>query len=768
MYKILKKKQLSENIVLMHIHAPRVAETALPGQFVILLCDEHGERIPMTICDYDTERGSVTIVIQTVGDSTKRICQLNEGDYLAGFVGPMGHPSEFVHEPLEAQKGKRVLFVAGGLGVAPIYPQAKWLHDRGIDCDVIIGARTESLVILEDEMKEVTNNTYVCTDDGSYGFNGNVTVLLKDLVLNQGKKYDQVIAIGPMIMMKFTALTTKELNIPTVVSMNPIMVDGTGMCGACRVQVGDDVKFACVDGPEFDAHLVDFDEAMRRANIYKMLGPQKLDEMTPEPKHSPHCPGEEYVLDIMKRVPMTEQAPEVRAKNFEEVSLGYTLEEATMEASRCINCKNAKCVKACPVSINIPGFIEELKSGNVKSAAEIVFESTSLPAVCGRVCPQEKQCEGSCLRGIKGEPVAIGRLERFIGDYAIQNNLKFGQKALPNGKKVAVVGAGPAGLACAADLVKMGYSVKIFEALHKAGGVLAYGIPEFRLPKDRVVAREVEKLIDLGVEIETNVIIGRTVTIEDLIKKEGYCAVFTGYGAGLPKFMGIPGESYNGVFSANEYLTRANLMKAYSDKFDTPITLGKKVAVVGGGNVAMDAARTALRLGAEVHVIYRRGEEELPARLEEIHHAKEEGVIFDTLTNPIEILANDEGAVTGLKCVKMALGEPDESGRRSPKVVTDSEFVMEFDTVLMSLGTLPNTIIPTTTKGIELNKWGCVVINEENGETSKEGVFAGGDCVTGAATVILAMGAGRKAAKGIDDYLSGKTNREPELVLIAD
>ena len=461
-------------------------------------------------------------------------------------------------------------------------------------------------------------------------------------------------------------------------------------------------------------------------------------------------------MDVLKKIPVREQDAKERAANFEEVCLGYNKEEAMEEATRCINCKNAQCIKGCPVSINIPGFIEKVKEGDMEAAYQIISESSALPAVCGRVCPQESQCEGTCIRGIKGEAISIGKLERFVADWASENGSKPQGAKEKNGKEVAVIGSGPAGRTCAGDLAKLGYEVTIFEALHEPGGVLVYGIPEFRLPKTKVVAKEIENVKALGVKIETNVVVGKSVTIDELLSEEGFDAVFIGSGAGLPKFMGIPGEQANGVFSANEYLTRSNLMKAFDENSSTPIMRGKKVAVVGGGNVAMDAARTALRLGAEVHIVYRRSEEELPARVEEVHHAKEEGIIFDLLTNPVEILEDEKGWVSGIKCVKMELGEPDESGRRRPVEIKGSEFVITVDTVIMSLGTSPNPLISSTTEGLEVNKWKCIVADEEFGKTSKEGVYAGGDAVTGAATVILAMGAGRAGAKGIDEYLKNK------------
>ncbi len=461
-------------------------------------------------------------------------------------------------------------------------------------------------------------------------------------------------------------------------------------------------------------------------------------------------------MDVLKKVPVREQDAKVRAANFEEVCLGYNKEEAMEEAARCINCKNAQCIKGCPVSIDIPGFIEKVKDGDVEAAYQVISESSALPAVCGRVCPQESQCEGKFIRGIKGEPISIGNLERFVADWAAENGIKPQGAEEKNGKKVAVIGSGPAGLTCAGDLAKMGYGVTIFEALHEPGGVLVYGIPEFRLPKTNVVAKEIENVKSLGVKIETNVVVGKSVTIDELLTEEGFDAVFIGSGAGLPKFMGIPGEQANGVFSANEYLTRSNLMKAFDEESSTPIMRGKKVAVVGGGNVAMDAARTALRLGAEVHIVYRRSEEELPARVEEVHHAKEEGIIFDLLTNPVEILEDEKGWVKGIRCIRMELGEPDESGRRRPVEVPGSEFTIDVDTVIMSLGTSPNPLISSTTEGLEVNKWKCIVADETFGKTTKEGVYAGGDAVTGAATVILAMGAGRAGAKGIDEYLKNK------------
>ena len=761
MYKILKKKWLSKNICLMEVEAKDLSLSAKPGQFLIVKKDEFGERIPLTICDYDVEKGTVTIVFFVLGKSTKDIGTLEEGEYFQDVVGPLGVESEFLHEDLEVLKNKKVLFVGGGVGTAPIYPQVKWFAKNGLKADVIVGAKTKELLILEDELKSVANNLYIATDDGSYGFHGLVTDVIDDLIKNQNKHYDHVVAIGPMIMMKFVCLKTKEYGIKTTVSLNPLMVDGTGMCGACRVRIGDKIKFACVDGPEFDGHLVDFDEAMRRQNMYKteegraML--RESDGATHSAKDCPIDSHEEQDLKSLpknKRVPVREQDPKIRATNFKEVTFGYTLEEAKREASRCLNCKNPLCMQGCPVSINIPAFIQEIKNGNIEEAGKILMTYTSLPAVCGRVCPQETQCEGKCILGIKGEAVAIGKLEKFVGDYLLKNpiEIKVPEK---NGHKVGVIGSGPAGLTVAGDLAKMGYDVTIFEALHKTGGVLTYGIPEFRLPKDEVVQKEIENIKKLGVKFKTNEIIGKTKLIDKLLDEEGFDAVFIGSGAGLPKFMNIPGENLNGVLSANEFLTRVNLMKGYLDNYETPVKVGKKVAVIGGGNVAMDAVRTAKRLGAEAHIVYRRSEKDFPARLEEVHHAKEEGVIIDPLTLPKEILGNEKGEVIGMRCIHTKLGEPDASGRASFIEIPESEFIMEVDTVIMALGTSPNPLISSTTKNLETNRWKCIVA-DDFGQTSREGVFAGGDAVSGAATVILAMGAGKKSAKAIDEYIKSK------------
>ncbi len=749
-FEIQRKEQLTSNIFLMEVKAEWVARAAQPGQFVIVIIDEKGERVPLTICDYDAEKGTVLLVFQVVGKSTEKMSCLNVGDCFRDIVGPLGRESELVHLSEQERAQKRILFVAGGVGTAPIYPQLKWVKTHGMKADVIIGTKTKSTLILEDMMSQYADNLYVCTDDGSYGFHGLVTDKLKQLVVQEGQKYDEVIAIGPMIMMKFVSILTKELGLKTTVSLNSLMVDGTGMCGACRVTIGGKTKFTCVDGPEFDAHLVDFDEAIRRQAMYK-----DHEIATDSADHKCNLTAEVKRSIKRRRVPVREQDAVVRVTNFEEVCYGYTAQEAMEEADRCLQCKNPGCVSACPVSINIPAFIKQVKEGNFAEAYKIISASSALPAVCGRVCPQETQCEGSCVLGKKGDPVAIGKLERFVADWAREMKLTYPNTATPNGKKVAVVGAGPSGLTCAGDLAKMGYDVTIFEALHHSGGVLVYGIPEFRLPKDSVVKAEVENVKRLGVKIINDVIIGRSITIDELFDKEGFSAVYIASGAGLPKFMGIPGKNLNGVISANELLTRSNLMKAYKEGYDTPIYPGKVTIVVGGGNVAMDAARTARRLGAEVHLVYRRSKAEMPARAEEVEHAKQEGIEFHFMTNPIEVVGTEKGWVKGVKCIKMELGEPDASGRRSPIEVKGSEHELPADCVIMALGTAPNKLIIDTTDNLKATDWGGI-LTDETAATSREGIFAGGDAVIGAATVILAMGAGKKAAVSIHEYLSKK------------
>lgn len=746
MFEVVTKKYLAKNILSMDIKAPRLASKAMPGQFLIVKKDEFAERIPLTICDYNKEEGTINIVFQVVGKSTLDMEEFQIGDSFADVVGPLGQVSEFVHEDLEELKKEHFVFIAGGVGAAPVYPQVKWFVEQGFEVDVILGSRNKDLLILEKEFNELTPNVHICTDDGSYGYNGNVTQLLEKLVITEGKKFTHAVAIGPMIMMKFSVLMTKKLGIPTTVSLNPLMVDGTGMCGACRVVIDGEVKFACVDGPEFDGFKVDFDEAQKRLKL-------RDENLLEDADKNEDCPiHHERTIDISKRVTPRMRESSYRIKNFDEVNLGYSLEEAVQEANRCLECKKPRCVSACPVGIDIPGFIARLKDADVFGAAKALGEDTKLPSICGRVCPQESQCEGACITGIKKEPVAIGLLERFVGDWALENaTLK---QSETNGKKIAVVGSGPSGLACAAELAKLGYDVQVFESLHKLGGVLTYGIPSFRLPKE-IVENEIKRIENLGVTFHTNTVIGKTLMIDELFD-EDFDAVFIGSGAGFPRFMGIKGENSLGVLSANEFLTRVNLMKGNVKEYHTPTTIGKKVAVIGAGNVSMDAARVAKRLGAITNIVYRRGEDEIPARKEEVLHAKEEEINFHLLSNPIEILADENGYVCGLKCVRMELGEADESGRRAPKIVEGSEFTLDVDTVIMSIGTVPNDLVTASTKGLETNQKGTIVIKEGFTGTSRKGVFAGGDIVTGAATVIEAMGAGKKAAREIDIYIKKK------------
>ncbi len=745
MYEIISKRLLnSHEIYRMEIHAPWISLSGKPGQFVIVIPHENGERIPLTISDIVYQRQSVVIVFQVVGETTRQLAAMNEGDDLYTIVGPLGRPSELI-EKHEKGELKRLLFVAGGVGIAPVFPQVKWAFRHGIPTDVIIGARSKDLLFYEDELRAVCHNLHIMTDDGSYGEQGLVTAKVDELC-TKGVEYSHCVAIGPLPMMKFVSLTTKKYNLSTIVSLNCMMVDGTGMCGACRVRVGDEVKFCCVDGPEFDGHLVDFDEAARKL---KTPDARRYRIATSESGHQCNlAPAvEAAVAEAKQRQKPREQDPAVRAHNFDEVSFGLTEHQALVEASRCLQCKKPRCVEACPVGINIPQFIQNIKEENFNQAYITITHDSALPAVCGRVCPQETQCEGSCVMGVKNEPIAIGALERFVADNH-RAQAKPQSQCYPAGRKVAVIGSGPSGLTCAGDLAKHGYQVTVFEALHHAGGVLVYGIPEFRLPKQKVVEPEIENLRRLGVEIRTNVIIGKSITIDQLFSEMEYDAVYIASGAGLPKFMGVKGETLIGVVSANELLTRTNLMHGYDEHYDTPIYLGRKVIVVGGGNVAMDAARTALRLGSEVTVVYRRGQEDMPARREEVHHAMEEGVQFMFQTAPVEILGNEDGTVRALRCVKMEMGEPDAKGRRSFRQIEGSETDVEADTIVAALGTSPNPLIRTSTPGLECEPWGGIKA-DENGQTSRKYIFAGGDAVSGAATVILAMGAGRKAAAAI-------------------
>lgn len=749
MYKIVEKRNLNDSMTLLKIDAPYVAAKAKAGQFIIFRIDEKGERVPLTIADYDREAGTVTIIFQKVGKSTYRLAEMEEGEYLLDFVGPLGKASEF-------ENIRRAAVIGGGAGCAIAYPQAKQLFAAGTHVDMIAGFRNSDIVILEDEMAQVSTTLTVMTDDGSNGNKGFVTTALEEKI-KSGAEYDLVVAIGPLPMMKAVCELTRPYGIKTIVSMNPIMIDGTGMCGGCRVTVGGETKFACVDGPDFDGHLVDFDAAMKRLGIYREQEQADLREYNEH--HENHtCRLTQTSRErnmSPKKNPMPEQDPAVRVTNFDEVALGYDEETAINEAQRCLNCKNKPCVGGCPVNVRIPEFIACVAAGDFAAAYDIIKSTNSLPAVCGRVCPQESQCESKCVRGVKGEPVAIGRLERFVADWHMKNGRNASAQIEKNGHKVAVVGSGPAGLTCAGDLAKRGYDVTVFEAFHTAGGVLMYGIPEFRLPK-AIVQREVDSLKALGVKVETNMVIGKVLSVDELFSM-GFEAVFVGSGAGLPSFMGMPGEELLGVYSANEFLTRINLMKAYIDGYDTQISHPKKVAVIGGGNVAMDAARSAKRLGAEnVYIVYRRSEEEMPARAEEVHHAKEEGIEFRLLTNPIEVKGDEKGRVSALSCVQMELGEPDASGRRKPIEIEGSNFDIEVDCVIIAIGNSPNPLIRTTTPGVEANRRGCLVVNEDTLETTRSMVFAGGDAVTGAATVILAMGAGKKAADAIDAAIQNK------------
>ena len=761
MFRIAEKYPIntSKTIYRVSIEAPLIARSAKPGQFAIFRLDEYGERFPLTIADYDPEKGTVSFNFQPAGKSTQMFSLIEPGDYIADIVGPLGRPAEI--DP----NAKRVCVVGGGTGCAINYPVAKELKRLGIAVDMICGFRSADIVIMEDEFRAASDNLYITTDDGTYGEKGFVTTKLKEL-LESGVQYDSILTCGPVIMMKYVAETTRPYGIKTTASLNPIMIDGTGMCGGCRLTVGGERKFACVDGPEFDAHLVDWDSLLERNNFYlneEADQNEHVCRITGGVRRGEYKPSEadegENPMKRMTKHPMPEQDPKVRAKNFNEVALGYGAFVAKQEAMRCLNCKDPQCVKGCPVNVRIPEFIAKVKEGDFEGGYEVIATTNSLAAVCGRVCPQERQCESKCVRGIKGEAVAIGRLERFVADYHMEHAddaCACTAKAAPNGHRVAIIGSGPSGLSCAGDLVKKGSAVTVFEALHKNGGVLAYGIPEFRLPKS-IVDREVKNLERSGVKFVNDCIIGRTMPLDQLFE-DGYEAVFIGSGAGLPQFMNIPGENLLGVYSANEYLTRINLMKAYRDDYDTPIkNNAKRIAVIGGGNVAMDAARCAKRMGAdEVFIVYRRGRDELPARAEEVHHAEEEGIEFKLLNNPVEILGDADRRVVGLKCVKMRLGEPDASGRRGVTPIEGSEFVIVADAVIVAIGTTPNPLLRTTTPGLDCNKKGCLVVNEDSLQTSRDGVFAGGDAVTGAATVILAMGAGKQGAKSIDEYLSGK------------
>ncbi len=777
MAKIISKRFFSENVAELVLEAPLIARSRRAGHFVMVRVDEHSERMPLTIADADIERGTITLVVQRMGVSSSKLVALEPGDEVANLVGPLGKATTI-------KQFGTVVCACGGVGAAPMLPIARALKEAGNRVITVLAARTAELIILREQLAAVSDEMIIMTDDGSLGQKGLVTMGVEQVV--QREKVDKCITIGPAIMMKFVALTTKKYDIPTEASLNTIMVDGTGMCGACRVTVGGKTKFVCVDGPEFDAHAVDFDEMLARLrqytteekNAYENYQHHTSAHNAPainagEASHQREATNIEANIQrattlkakervAIPRVKMPELAPEVRVQSlYKEVNQGLTFDQAITEAHRCLDCKNPTCVKGCPVNINIPAFIKQVEVGNIVGAAEVIQQSSTLPAVCGRVCPQEKQCEAQCIHLKMGhEPVAIGYLERFVADYTAANaSATHASEAnhpreATNGEanKIAVVGSGPAGLAFAGDMAKLGYQVTVFEALHEVGGVLRYGIPEFRLP-NAVVDREIEGLRQLGVTFQCDTIIGKTLTIDDL-QAQGYQGIFVGSGAGLPRFMNIPGENLNGVMSCNEYLTRVNLMGAANQDNDTPLLRAKTVMVVGGGNTAMDAVRTAKRLGAErAIIVYRRSEEEMPARVEEVRHAKEEGVEFMTLHNPIEYHASEQGRVAKAVLQVMTLGEPDESGRRSPVAVEGKTATLSVDLVIVSVGVSPNPLIPSTVAGLEISKKGTIVVNDQM-QSSLPTIFAGGDIVRGGATVILAMADGRKAAQAMHEYLS--------------
>lgn len=760
MFTVLNKRFFSENVAELIIEAPLIARSRRAGHFVIVRVDKQSERMPLTIADADPEKGTITLVVQRIGVSSAKLCALNVGDELADLVGPLGRATHI-------ENYGTVVCACGGVGAAPMLPIAEALKAAGNRVITVLAARTANLIILKEQLSRFSDEVIIMTDDGSMGQKGLVTQGIEQVI--QREKVDKCITIGPAIMMKFVALTTQKYNVPTEASLNTIMVDGTGMCGACRVSVGGKTRFVCVDGPEFDAHQVDFDEMLSRLRSYKAeeaaayqaylngtaAKPQNTCEQTTTETltHIDVTPFTGTAKDrvAIPRVQMNELAPDVRVRSIHaEVNQGLTPEQAICESHRCLNCKTPTCVQGCPVNINIPGFIKQLEQGNIQEAADVIKQSSSLPAVCGRVCPQEKQCEAQCIHLKMGhQPVAIGYLERFVADHAAAT--KNEEQRTKNGKKIAVVGSGPAGLAFAGDMAKYGYEVTVFEALHEIGGVLKYGIPEFRLP-NRIVDAEINGLKALGVTFRTDTIIGKTISTDQL-QQEGYSAIFVGSGAGLPRFMGIPGENLNGVLSCNEYLTRVNLMDASNATTDTPLLYGRNVAVIGGGNTAMDAVRTAKRLGAErAMIVYRRSEEEMPARIEEVRHAKEEGIEFLTLHNPIEYHADDNGRVKEAVLQVMALGEPDESGRRSPVPVEGQTLTIPVDLVIVSVGVSPNPLIPHSVAGLEIGKKGTIVVNDAM-QSSIPTLFAGGDIVRGGATVILAMSDGRHAAKAMHDYL---------------
>ena len=778
MNRILSKRFFSDNVAELVVEAPLIARSRRAGHFVIIRVDALSERVPLTIAGADVEKGTITLVVQRIGVSTHKLLAMEPGECLHDIVGPLGRATRI-------EKYGTVVCACGGVGAAPMLPIAEALKKAGNKVITVLAARNKDLIILKEELAQWSDELIIMTDDGSMGKQGVVTVGVEEVINRE--TVNKCITIGPAIMMKFVALTTAKYNIPTEASLNTIMVDGTGMCGACRVTVGGKTKFVCVDGPEFDAHAVNWDEMLSRMKSYKaeetealaayQAGNYDSNTATTRQRHGNDTATVPEVIEVspfegkpkdrvaIPRVQMPELRPEVRVKSLhEEVNQGLTFEQAITESHRCLNCKNPTCVQGCPVNINIPGFIKTLEKGDILGAAAIIKESSSLPAVCGRVCPQEKQCESQCIHLKMGHPaVAIGYLERFCADYAnAQTNLtptlssREGASPLRGDgsgvSKIAVVGSGPAGLTFAGDAAKYGYEVHVFEALHEIGGVLKYGIPEFRLPNS-IVDTEIDGLRALGVQFHTDTIIGKTISVKEL-EAQGFKGIFVGSGAGLPRFMNIPGENLNGVLSCNEYLTRVNLMDASNPATDTPLLYGKNVAVIGGGNTAMDAVRTAKRLGAErAIIVYRRSEEEMPARVEEVHHAKQEGIEFLTLHNPIEYHADENGRVCEAVLQVMELGEPDESGRRSPVPVEGKTITIPVDLVIVAVGVSPNPLIPSSVEGLEISKKGTIVVNEGM-QSAIPTLFAGGDIVRGGATVILAMSDGRKAAKAMHEYLS--------------